>query len=99
MKAWTTYKRRLLELQDMLNRNPIQDAFIALSIEILLALLEDKINETAVCVGEVKEVDVETQWDADDIKTPPFTQGLKKIIQATERLAEKGKYCGVDDDL
>ena len=42
---------------------------------------------------------VETRWEADDIKTPPFTQGLKKIIQATERLNEKGKYCGVDDDL
>ena len=42
---------------------------------------------------------VETRWDADDIKTPPFTQGLKKIIQATERLNEKGKYRGVDDDL
>ena len=42
---------------------------------------------------------VETRWEADDIKTPPFTQGLKKIIQATEKLAEKGKYRGVDDDL
>ena len=47
----------------------------------------------------INEVDVETRWEADDIKTPPFTQGLKKIIQATERLAEKGKYCEVDDDL
>lgn len=47
----------------------------------------------------INEVDVETRWDADDIKTPPFTQGLKKIIQATERLNEKGKYRGVDDDL
>lgn len=53
---WTTYKRRLLELQDTLNRNPIQDAFIALAIEILLALLEDRIEKTAVCVGEVKLV-------------------------------------------
>ena len=47
----------------------------------------------------INEVDVEAQWDADDIKIPPFTQGLKKIIQATERLNEKGKYRGVDDDL
>lgn len=59
MKKWTTYKRRLLELQDTLNRNPIQDAFIALTIEILLELLEDKIEKTAVCVGEVKLVDGE----------------------------------------
>ena len=56
MKKWITYKRRLLELQDTLNRNPIQDAFIALAIEILLALLEDRIERTAVCVGEVKLV-------------------------------------------
>ena len=34
--------------------------------------------------------------DADDIKTPPFTQGLKKIIQATEK---PGKICDVDDDI
>ena len=47
----------------------------------------------------INEVDVETRWDADDIKIPPFTQGLKKIIQATEKLNEKGKYRGVDDDL
>ena len=50
-------------------------------------------------VKTINEVDVEARWDADDIKTPPFTQGLKKIIQATERLNEKGKYRGVDDDL
>lgn len=47
----------------------------------------------------INEVDVETRWEADDIKTPPFTDGLKKIIQATERLNEKGKYRGVDDDM
>lgn len=39
---------------------------------------------------------VETRWDGDDIKTPPFTQGMKKIIQATEKL---GKICDVDEDL
>ena len=39
---------------------------------------------------------VETRWVADDIKTPLFTQGLKKIIQATEKL---GKICDVDDDI
>lgn len=53
---WTTYRIRLLELQDILNRSPIRDAFIALAIEILLALLEDKIEKTAVCIGEVKLV-------------------------------------------
>ena len=54
---------------------------------------------------------VETRWVADDIKTPPFTQGLKKIIQATERLNERcnkinadvdkwGKrICDVDEDM
>lgn len=47
----------------------------------------------------INEVDVETRWDADDIKAPPFTQGLKKIIQATERLNEKREYRGVDEDL
>ena len=47
MKKWITYKRRLLELQDTLNRNPIQDAFIALAIEILLALLEDRIEKSS----------------------------------------------------
>lgn len=52
---------------------------------------------TDYCTGYAPYV--ETRWVADDIKTPPFTQGLKKIIQATERLAEKGKYRGVDDDL
>ena len=51
---WVGYKRKLLELQDTLNRNPIQDAFIATAMEILLALLEDKIKQSAVCVGEVK---------------------------------------------
>ena len=50
-------------------------------------------------VKTINKVDVETRWDGDDIKTPPFTQGMKKIIQATEKLAERGKYCGVDDDL
>ena len=54
-------------------------------------------NKTTWCTGYAPYV--ETRWDADDIKTPPFTQGLKKIIQTTERLAEKGKYCDVDDDL
>ena len=52
---------------------------------------------TDYCTGYAPYV--ETRWVADDIKTPPFTQGLKKIIQATERLNEKGKYSGVDDDL
>ena len=52
---WLNYKRQLLELQDTLNRNPIQDAFIALAIEILLALLEEKIKESAECIGLVTE--------------------------------------------
>ena len=44
----------------------------------------------------INEVDVETRWEADDIKTPPFTYGQKKIIQTTEKL---GKICDVDEDL
>ena len=39
---------------------------------------------------------VETRWDADDIKTTPFTDWQKKIIQATEKL---GKICDVDEDV
>ena len=39
---------------------------------------------------------VETRWEADDIKTPPFTNGQKKIIQTTEKL---GKICDVDEDI
>ena len=54
---------------------------------------------------------VETRWDADDIKTPPFTQAQKKLIKMTEDFAKKRKkinaevskwgrkFCDVDDDL
>ena len=52
---------------------------------------------TDYCTGYMPYV--ETRWEADDIKTPPFTHGMKKIIRATERLAEKGKYRGVDEDI
>lgn len=54
---------------------------------------------------------VETRWDADDIKTPPFTQAQKKLIKMTEDFAKKRKkinaevrkwdrkFCDVDDDV
>ena len=35
-----------------------------------------------------------------DIKVPPFTDGQKKLYEATKKIiAEKGKVCDIDDDL
>ena len=47
------------------------------------------------CTGYIRYV--ETRWDADDIKTPPFTEGQKRLIEMTEKLAEKHKICDIDD--
>lgn len=34
-----------------------------------------------------------------DIKVPPFTDGQKKVIEATERIANGKLICDVDDDI
>lgn len=50
-----------------------------------------------------------TVWDTDvyldeidkmnDIKVPPFTDGQKEIIEATEKLANGKLICDADDDI
>ena len=34
-----------------------------------------------------------------DIKTPPFTDGEKEVIEATKRIANGKLICDVDDDI
>ena len=34
-----------------------------------------------------------------DIKAPPFTDGQKEVIEATERIANGKLICDVDDDI
>lgn len=66
---------------------------------------EERINKM------LKKSEPILQAGCDDIKTPPFTDGLKEIIEATEKHKEKcdkistnvnkwgRKICDVDDDL
>ena len=49
------------------------------------------------CTGYIQYV--ETRWDADDIKTPPFTEGQKRLIEMTEKLAEKHKKIKSDKSM